>query len=242
MARARDSWRDVTQIAEDVYSLCQTDGGFVHAYLFNDGNMLTLVDTLWDSDAAVVFRCLRKLGRAPGDIGHIVVTHAHRSHLGGLAQLKQTTGATVWAHDWEADIIAGKRRAKPVSLTALRPRRIYKFRLGLALGKFPHRPCWVDESLTDNVQVGPLRAIHLPGHTPGHMGFYCEKARVLIAGDAVATWPSLGPGWPAFNLDEAEHRASVMKMAGLHVNAVGVGHGHPITDDAQALLKEVAYR
>ena len=31
----------------------------------------------------------------------------HRGHLGGLATLKQLSGAPVYGHEWEADIIAG---------------------------------------------------------------------------------------------------------------------------------------
>jgi hypothetical protein len=46
----------MTQIAPGVYSMDQSTGGHVHAFLLDDGNDLTLIDT-----------------------------HAHCSHLGGLA-------------------------------------------------------------------------------------------------------------------------------------------------------------
>lgn len=46
-----------------------------------------------------------------GSLKHILLTHAHRSHLGRLAELKRMSGATVYAHEWEADIIAGERKA-----------------------------------------------------------------------------------------------------------------------------------
>ena len=46
-----------------------------------------------------------------GSLKHILLTHAHRSHLGGLSELKRMSGATVYAHEWEADIIAGERKA-----------------------------------------------------------------------------------------------------------------------------------
>ena len=50
---------------------------------------LTLVDTLFEGDGRVVLEALSALGRQPDDLKHIVLTHAHRSHLGGFAALKR---------------------------------------------------------------------------------------------------------------------------------------------------------
>ncbi len=230
------------RIAPGVHSLSQTQGGNVHAFLFEHGRDLTLVDTLWDADGRVVLDYLGVLGRSPTDLKHIVVTHGHRSHLGGLAALKNVSGATVHAHEWEADIVQGHRAAQPVTMRTLRPPNIYKFRIGLALGLYPHRPCPVDRAVGDDDEVGPLQVVHIPGHTPGHLALYSPDRRVLVAGDAIATWPGPGPrpGWPGFNLNEPQHRASLRRLAELSVEAVGVGHGEPITQGAQEALASVA--
>ena len=74
------------------------------------------MDSLFDADGELVLDCIRRLGRSPRDLKQIALTHAHRSHLGGLATLKRLSGALVYAHEWEADIIAGERLAQPVSL------------------------------------------------------------------------------------------------------------------------------
>ena len=71
------------RVAPGVYSIGQKKGGRVHAYLFDHGGELTLVDTLFDTDARPVLDCIRRIGRSPGDLKHIAMTHAHRSHLGG---------------------------------------------------------------------------------------------------------------------------------------------------------------
>lgn len=222
------------------HSIGQKDGGHVHAYLFEHGDELTLVDTLWDSDARVILDHMRQLGRRPGDLKHIVVTHAHRSHLGGLAALKYVSGARVYAHEWEVDIIEGQRSAQPVGLRPFAPLSIYRFRLGLALGLHPHRRCRVDETIGHDAAVGPLQVVHCPGHTPGHLALYSPELRYLVAGDAVASWPAVRAGWPGFNLNEPLHRVSLRRLAGFEVERLGVGHGEPITRGASETLAELA--
>src|SRR5690242_14794113 len=90
------------QIAPGVYSMSQEAGGHVHAFLLDDGGELTLIDTLFDSDARQILDVILKLGRTPKHLKNIVLTHGHRSHLGGLAALKRVSGATVYSHEWEA--------------------------------------------------------------------------------------------------------------------------------------------
>ena len=104
------------ELAPGIYSLGHGKGGHVHAFLLEAGGELSLVDTLFEGDARLVFDALKSLGRAPTDLKRIAITHGHRSHLGGLAALKRASGATVYAHRWEADIVAGERRAQAVSI------------------------------------------------------------------------------------------------------------------------------
>ena len=218
------------EIAPGVHSLGGTKGGRVHAFLLDPGGgELTLVDTLFETDGGAVLAALRRLGRRATDLKHIVLTHGHRSHLGGLAALKRESGATVYAHEWEADIVSGDRAAQPVGLRPTQSPRLWPFQIGLALGRPKHPPCPVDRTLADDEAVGPLRVLHAPGHSPGHLAFHWPERSFLIAGDAIATWPEFGPGWKGFNLNERQHRASLRRMATLEADVIGVGHGEPIT-------------
>jgi glyoxylase-like metal-dependent hydrolase (beta-lactamase superfamily II) len=82
--------------------------------------------------------------------------------------------------------------------------------------------------------------LHIPGHSPGHLGFHWPERRFLIAGDAIATWPELCPGWQAFTLNERLHARSLRRLAGLEPRVVGVGHGEPVTAAAAERVHELA--
>lgn len=230
------------ELAPGVHVLGGKKGGRVRAFLLDAGGELTLVDTLFENDAAGVLEAIRRLGRRPSDLKRIALTHAHRSHLGGLAALKRETGATVLAHEWEADIVAGDRPAQPVGLKPTAPIRTYPFQVGIFLNRPRHRPCPVDESVDDGAAVGPLRVLHVPGHSPGHLAFHWPERGLLLSGDAIASWPRFEAGWPAFTLNPEQHAESIRRLAALEAAIVGVGHGDPISAGAADRVHSLAVR
>jgi glyoxylase-like metal-dependent hydrolase (beta-lactamase superfamily II) len=235
-----ETGRAVRELAPGVHGLGHAKGGHVRAFLIEDGGELTLVDTLFENDARLVLDAIRRLGRSVSDLKRIAITHGHRSHLGGLATLKRASGATVYSHPWEADIVSGDRRAQPVTLRPMQSLRIIPFQLGIRLNRPRHVGCPVDEPLSDGDAFGPLEVLHIPGHSPGHLGFYWAERGLLISGDAIATWPELCPGWKAFTLNERQQADSLRRMAALEARVVAVGHGEAITDRAGERVHKLA--
>lgn len=229
------------QLAEGLYALTQDKGGHVHAYLVDDGNGLTLFDTLYDDDANVVLAALAELGKTPAQLTSIVLTHAHKSHLGGLAALKKATGATVYSHEWEEPIIAGRREAQRVSIWPKKPLEVYYLQLGLALGKGKHVPCVVDRPLKEGDRVGPLEVVASPGHTPGSLSFHWRERKTLIVGDVIVTWPRLEAGWQGLTLDQKENLRSIAKLSeASDVEIVCSGHGGAVEQDGARVLRALA--
>ena len=66
------------EVAPGIYSLGNKQGGRVHAYLLDDGQGITVVDTLMAADARLILAELARIGRTPADIKHLIMTHAHR--------------------------------------------------------------------------------------------------------------------------------------------------------------------
>jgi glyoxylase-like metal-dependent hydrolase (beta-lactamase superfamily II) len=219
-------------------------GGYVHAFLIEHNHELILVDTLFDADAQVILDRIAALGKTPRDLKHIVLTHAHRAHLGGLAALKQLSGAPVYSHAWEADIVSGDRPQQAVDLRPMAGIQVWPIvAIGSLLAPFSqHKPCEVDRLIGEGDRIGPLHVLHTPGHTPGHLAFYWPERRALFTGDAFVTWPLICPGWPNTMLNAKQTWASMRRMAALDVEVAGVGHGEPISQNAGAVLRELAAR
>jgi glyoxylase-like metal-dependent hydrolase (beta-lactamase superfamily II) len=219
-------------------------GGYVHAFLLLHEDELILIDTLFDADAQVILDEIARIGKSARDLKHIVLTHGHRAHLGGLARLKALSNAPIYAHAWEADIVAGERQQQGVSLRPMKGIQVWPIIFfGSLLGPLSnHKPARVDQLIDEGAQIGPLRVLHTPGHTPGHLAFYWQEKRALFTGDAFVTWPLICPGWPNAMLNEKDTWKSLRRMAEMDVDVVGVGHGKPITQNGGQVMRDLAAR
>lgn len=71
-----------------------------------------------------------------------------------------------------------------------------------------------------------LTVIHLPGHPPGHSGFYCKRLKLLFCADLFASYGRFSHYPPGvFNSDGAEVRKSALKALDLDLAGVLPNHG-----------------
>lgn len=225
------------KLVDGIHYLSDDRGGRVHSFLLDDGDGVTLIDALWDDDGGGILAEVAAMGRKPADIKRIILTHAHRSHIGGTAALRKLTGAPVYIHEWESDILEGKRKAKGVGIWPRPPIQVYKLQLGLTFGAAPHKPCAPDKPMREGDRIGPLEVVASPGHTPGCLSFYWRDQRALFVGDAVVTWPKVEAGWAGLTLDMAENKRSIGKLAEWReAELLCCGHGAPLKEGAAKVL------
>jgi glyoxylase-like metal-dependent hydrolase (beta-lactamase superfamily II) len=174
----------------------------------------------------------------------IVMTHGHFDHTGALADLAKQWDVPVYAHELELPYLTGRASYPPpdptvgggmmARLSPLYPRgpvdlggRVQAFPMS---GTVPNMPGW--------------SWIHTPGHSPGHVSFWRESDRCLIAGDAFVTTiqesavsamtqqPVEVHRPPAyFTQDWAAAWASVQRLAALEPAIAVTGHGLPMRGD-----------
>lgn len=87
-----------TEAASGELQLQHVSLGFVSAYVLVRGNEAAIVDTGTAGSGAAINEALADLGLGPTAVRHIVLTHNHGDHVGGLGELEaEMSNATVYA-------------------------------------------------------------------------------------------------------------------------------------------------
>jgi glyoxylase-like metal-dependent hydrolase (beta-lactamase superfamily II) len=140
-----------------------------NAYLVADSETgeAAVIDPAWDGE--VILHTASEKGWR---IGHIWLTHAHFDHLGGAAAV--------------ADGV------DPPPPVALHPEDYWLWRAEGGARMFGFQ---IDPGPEPTIELSDAQRLHLgglifdvraaPGHTPGHVMFYCASAGVLFCGDVI---------------------------------------------------------
>lgn len=101
------------------------------------------------------------------------------------------------------------------------------------------RPITLAGTFTDGEMIDTgklsLQAVHLPGHTTGHYGFYLEQEGILFSGD-IDLVPA-GPWYSSASADVGDLISSVEKIRLIDPKMVVPSHRRVQTEDIQAQLK-----
>jgi glyoxylase-like metal-dependent hydrolase (beta-lactamase superfamily II) len=226
------------QIAPGVHELSL---GMVNVWLVEDGERLALVDTGVVGSERAILDAAAALGRQPGDIANIVLTHCHPDHAGSLAALKRLTGARAWMHRLDAEVVRGHTpMTRSMPAPGLLNQILYRMFIKSSPGVVPQAE--IEHEITDG-QILPIAggmcALHTPGHSGGHLALLLQSNGLLMAGDTCSNMP-----WLAYSVvydDLAEGRRSLAKLATQAFDAVCFGHGRALdAAGAQAFRKKWA--
>jgi glyoxylase-like metal-dependent hydrolase (beta-lactamase superfamily II) len=183
----------------------------------------------------------------------IVMTHGHFDHVGVLEDLAAEWDVPVWVHELEKPYFDGSAAYPPgdpsvggglvAELSPLFPTDPVnvsdRLRLLPADGSVPPMPGW--------------RWVFTPGHSVGHVAFWRESDRTLIAGDAFVTTaqesayavavqePEIHGPPKYLTIDWDKARSSVQECAKLEPELAVTGHGRAMRGpEMRAALHKLA--
>ena len=233
--------------------------GPVNVYLV-EGREPILIDAgpntreAWDG----LFQGLQGLGATVDQIRHIMITHGHADHYGLASRIAEASGALVWVHQGDLEMVEDYPRALHAWLaflrgflpeTGLEDAWIERFCRGIEKRQDYAAPVRASHLLRDGERLQlngiALTVIHTPGHSPGSICLYVAAERLLFAGDHLLKTITPNPvlqSFPDFFGERfqglVQYFDSLKKLERFPIARILPGHGQEIAD-RDARLREV---
>ena len=220
-------------LAPGLWWLHGTRGSNVYLVEADDGQ-LALVDTGFASSAAAI---LDEVAAHGGRLSGILLTHMHRDHSGAAAAVREATGARVFLGRGDCLDRGGQAFLHPtVGRTHVARFLAGRFQRSHA-ADVP-----VDVCIDGETDVLPgVRAVPVPGHTPGSCCFVADRLGAAFVGDLVISHGGeLTRSMRLANHDDEQYLESIRQFAAVVPEAGLPGHGVPVMTGFGGALRELA--
>jgi len=217
---------------------------WAYAYLVQVDDLVVLIDTGSGSESSNegLESGLAEANLGTSDLTHILLTHGHIDHYGGLSYLRERTQAQIGIHELdlgtvtthEARLAILSRKLENFLAQAGIPeeRRTELLTMYRFTKKF-HHSVPVDFTYeAHDMQVGPFELLHVPGHCAGHVALKLED--VVFCGDLILekVTPHQSPEelLPFMGVHHYLDSLSVFERWADGASLTLNGHDDPITD------------
>lgn len=223
------------QVTDNVYRI---DADALGLYLIVRPQTLTLIDVGFPGTLPAIEAAVARLGRRLEEIGDILLTHAHPDHAAGLAEVKRATGAQVWVHQADAEMVATGQGFRPFTVSPGEYNRAFAAEV-ISECPLSYEPVPVDHPVSPGEEIpvaGGMTAIGTPGHTLGHIVYlWSGDGGVVFLGDAAKNESTLEPA--TVYEDLAQGFRDLEHISTYDFEVACFGHGPPIVGGAAAAFR-----
>lgn len=138
--------------------------------VYNEDNLCCVIDPgcYFDNEKKELLDFLTRYKLTPK---YLLNTHCHLDHVFGNTFLFDQFATTLHIHEREKPVLA----FAPVSA----------HQWNLPFVNYNHEFIFLQEADTINMGIDSLKVLYTPGHSPGHISFYCEEQQFVISGDVL---------------------------------------------------------
>jgi len=178
-------------------------------FLIDFKKTLVMIDAGAGGSFSQLVRNIEMLGFDPADLSCLILTHCHIDHIGSAPFFQKRFGTEIVIHELDADAVE----------------KGDSFKTAANWYEKTFAPMNVDRKLQGAETVLPfgdeaLHCLHTPGHTPGSISVYLDRAgrRILFGQDIH------GPFHQAFGSDIDQWKTSMKKLLDLDADILCEGH------------------
>jgi glyoxylase-like metal-dependent hydrolase (beta-lactamase superfamily II) len=231
---------------------------YVLVYALHTDRGPYLIDAGWNTDDSysALKGGLERMGTSVADVQGVLVSHIHPDHFGLAGRIREESGAWVGMHPADIELIHGRyvepgpllqavwdtlemAGAPPDEMEALQQASMPVLPLVAATDP----DVVMEDGFRPDVPGWDIRAIWTPGHTPGHLCFYDQGARLMFSGDHVL--PRITPNVSLLDEEDVDPLGdfllSLRKVGAEDTDEVLPAHEHRFVGLAERVEELIAH-